>query len=380
MSITKDNLFEALLSLPDNQKNRLSDLIKEVSDDKADVVGPQLDATLDCTPADVATAGSLPRHSRGHPPLFDGERSRYRAWAIEMKSKLRTDKKAIGGVDRTLFEYIFTRLEGTAQKMCTAYVESGGTNHSPAHFMLYLDRQYLDPNAKQRALDRLQNLRQSEKESFATFLPKFEKELADCGGAAWPEEVKVNYLKNVLSKELKVHLLHTKPATNYGQYIIQIQDMQSKLDGLRYSSLAAPRKVMNIQSGPSTRSFQGNSTSLPGSSTVVQPAVDEMDWQYEGQPARPSIFSARTYTVLTPDEKKANGQLKGKRAKWVDPSEMIARKREGRCLRCGRSRCQIKICPLEPPRRPEENQSTRISSAGVIEQAAVEDEVSRDEQ
>ncbi|XP_044724102.1 reverse transcriptase (RNA-dependent DNA polymerase) domain-containing protein [Hirsutella rhossiliensis] len=52
---------------------------------------------------------------------------------------------------------------------------------APDLFLDYLNRRYGDPNAKARALDRLRSLKQKPDESFASFFPKFEKELADSG-------------------------------------------------------------------------------------------------------------------------------------------------------------------------------------------------------
>ncbi len=42
----------------------------------------------------------------------------------------------------------------------------------------------------------------------------------------------------------------------------------------------------------------------------------------------------------------------GKRAKWVDEKETALRRKEKRCLRCGRDGCWISECPLLPARRP----------------------------
>lgn len=70
---------------------------------------------------------------------------------------------------------------------------------------------------------------------------------------------------------------------------------------------------------------------------------------------------------------KANEELKGKRAKWVDQDEIARRKEEGRCLRCGRTGCRVAKCPLLPPRRP------RLLETGVkrfkpVTKAEIEEE------
>lgn len=68
--------------------------------------------------------------------------------------------------------------------MASPYYAQGGADgvESSDQFMQYLETYYRDPNAEARALDRLHTIRQKENESFAIFLPKFEKELAEGGG------------------------------------------------------------------------------------------------------------------------------------------------------------------------------------------------------
>ena len=111
------------------------------------------------------------------PPKFSGKRSEFRIWKIEMNNKLATDGDAIGGnVDQ--FRYIFSRLDTEPQGMVAAFAEVGGNGYQydPQDFMRYLETCKGDPNAAQRALERLGVLRQRGDESFGTFLLKFERE------------------------------------------------------------------------------------------------------------------------------------------------------------------------------------------------------------
>ena len=47
----------------------------------------------------------------------------------------------------------------------------------------YLKKYYTDPDANQRALERLRRIRQRENKPFAAFLPRFERELMESNGA-----------------------------------------------------------------------------------------------------------------------------------------------------------------------------------------------------
>ncbi|KAK3329168.1 hypothetical protein B0H66DRAFT_609858 [Apodospora peruviana] len=69
--------------------------------------------------------------------------------------------------------------------MAAAYVKSGGPDgaRNPSRFIDYLGTCYGNPNLKKKALGRLGGIIQGDEESFAAFLPKFERELVDSGGA-----------------------------------------------------------------------------------------------------------------------------------------------------------------------------------------------------
>ena len=60
-------------------------------------------------------------------------------------------------------------------------------------FLQHLDSVFIDPNAAARALNRLQAMKQG-RELFATFLPKFEKELGESQLTMVPDMVKIGYL------------------------------------------------------------------------------------------------------------------------------------------------------------------------------------------
>ncbi|KAF6809230.1 pol-like protein [Colletotrichum plurivorum] len=124
-----------------------------------------------------------------------------------MRAKLQVDQEAFGG-DAERFAYIYARLEGTAQMMSSAfYAEGSKLGFSPDQFMDYMERRYGDPNAKVRALDRLRSLRQKDNESFASFFPKFENELANSGGGSWADIVRINYLEGTLNDTLRGYLI-----------------------------------------------------------------------------------------------------------------------------------------------------------------------------
>ncbi|XP_044718843.1 Pol [Hirsutella rhossiliensis] len=106
---------------------------------------------------------------------------------------------------------------------------------APDLFLDYLNRRYGDPNAKARALDRLRSLKQKPDESFASFFPKFEKELADSGGGEWADVVQINYLEGAINNRLKSSLVSAvslpKDFNSYAELLLTIG---SRLDSLNF--------------------------------------------------------------------------------------------------------------------------------------------------
>ncbi|CEJ95269.1 hypothetical protein VHEMI10758 [[Torrubiella] hemipterigena] len=152
-----------------------------------------------------------------------------------MRAKLTLDY-AVFINDQERFVYVYARLEGTAQNMAAAYFEQGVISQTQTadQFLDYLNRRYGDPNAKARAQDRLRSLRQKPDESFATFLPKFEKELADSGGGSWNNEVQINYLEGALNNRLRDKLISVIGIpTDFNSYTELLLTISSRMDSQR---------------------------------------------------------------------------------------------------------------------------------------------------
>ena len=254
-----------------------------------------------------------------------------------MESKLETDGLAIG-TQRDQFAYIFARLTDAPQAMSAAYYDHSkqtGTT-DPLEFLSYLSSCYLDPNLSQKALNRLGSMTQGDKEPFASFLPKFERELADADGAGWTAAVKISYLKKALNGEMRRELKgQLNMPTEYHPYVRALQDLGANLDEFRGFSQRrtswqpTPRGTQERTPPPRNPS--------PRHSSPRSPSPDAMDWE----PVKISKAVQRQ-----------NKELVGKRAKWVDEKETARRMKEKRCLRCGRDGCWISECPLLPARRP----------------------------
>jgi hypothetical protein len=73
-----------------------------------------------------------------------------------------------------------------------------------------------------------------------------------------------------------------------------------------------------------------------------------MEWEPTEQEStkinaiRRSPANVNGYSFKRPE----NQALKGKKAKWVEKSEIDKRRIKGRCFRCGRDNCRIDRCSL----------------------------------
>ena len=102
-----------------------------------------------------------------------------------------------------------------------------------AIFVRHLDSIYIDPNVVARALNRLQAMKQG-RESFATFLPKFEKELRESQLTMVPDIVKIGYLRGALNTEMQRAMIGPVTYTDYGGFVQALLAVDSQLDYLQY--------------------------------------------------------------------------------------------------------------------------------------------------
>ncbi len=272
------------------------------------------------------------------PPRFDGNRKKYRNWRLEMEGKLRTDGCLLGS-PTDQFTYIYSRLGDTPQSMAAAFYESGGPGgtRNPSSFLKYLSTTYEDPNVAQHALNNLDSIAQGKAESFAAFYPRFEKQLADAGGATWHAVVQINYLRKALNDEMKdllVPMLHLPK--DYPGFVQELHNLGANVDARRATQRRASRRAPSLPQARNASPDQ-RATKHQNHERATTPPYDMMDWE-----------PTRVSRMIQQD----NPKLAGKRAKWIDDKEKERRRKEGRCFRCGRTGCVVAECPLLPARPP----------------------------
>ena len=155
-----------------------------------------------------------------------------------------------------------------------------------ATFVRHLDSVYIDLNATTHTLNQLQAMKQG-KESFATFLSKFEKELGESQLTMVPDMIKIGYLRGALNTKMQRAMIGPVTYTDYGGFIQALLAVGSQLDCLQYQK---------GQTAPITTPSR------------VWPDGDEMDWT-------PTVQKVKLRKHLTTDEQQKCPQ-------------------EGRCFNC----------------------------------------------
>jgi hypothetical protein len=269
------------------------------------------------TPAGTAEPeeqAKRPKHRLQELSHFTGKRSEWPTWKDEVMDKLTTDGAAIGNL-KEQFAYVKGAVKGTAAKTILAFVQAAKVNgtNAPENLLQYMENVYGDANEEERANNKLNTMVQGN-EAFTTFLPKFERTLAEAGGSSWTDQVKINTLKRMLSQELRTSLVYVNHPTAYDDFVRTVQTLASRLAALK------PRVKVR---------------------TTPAPVTDEMDWQ-------PSVNK-----VQAP----INGNNERKfRAQWVSKDVLGERRANNKCLRCGGNGHFVDSCKLLPARPPQQGQ------------------------
>ena len=106
------------------------------------------------------------------PEKFTGDRRDFRRWYFEMSHKIEADRDTLGPL-KTQFNYIYSRLRGAAQNMAVPFAKKALQirQYNLNGLLNYLKEYYTNPDANQKALERLRRIRQGDNKPFAAFLP-----------------------------------------------------------------------------------------------------------------------------------------------------------------------------------------------------------------
>jgi hypothetical protein len=275
----------------------------------------------------LATLTPYRRKPLDFPAKFDGKPADFPGWEAAMKHKLSIDEVFIGGPEQQFYT-LYSRLDGIARDTIGVYYREAlkNRNFDMGGFWAYLESNFGDPGREARAARALQTLKMRPNEGFAKFLAKFEKQLVESGGMAYPDQVKINMLDAALSQPLR-------------QAMIPITDMP--LEYTRWH-----RRVLDV----ATRLEAANQTRQWENQRRTQTSPRQSD-----NAARERRADADGDTPMVgANTVGKRGEDKGaERAKWTTQEERDRRREEGLCMRCGKTGHRAKTCRLRAAKRPD---------------------------
>ncbi|KAF7450738.1 Retrotrans-gag domain containing protein [Pyrenophora tritici-repentis] len=375
-----NQLLQSLLQRLEDMSTRMERL-EAPSHELPQTPGHNTDATTDPTPTSETSNTSVPitpkpRHSLPHPPTFGGNKSQWRGWKLEMEGKIEEDAQAIGSLKAQL-RYVYMRLDGAAKTNVTTYYEIQVKEESPNPFKLLdrLELLYGERNRKEKAIQNLYSIRQKDDETFISFYPRFEKEMANADAESWPEHTKISYLRNALSGRIKDRLVGTSGAETsiYARFAQKCVDLSNDME--LFGQWTKTTRRYGSRTAENALTYEPPAKSNNATLTAVSPE-DMMEWE-PTQPTTTQVnavgLRGKTNMNGYPSRRPEDRELIGKRAKWVNQEEIDARRQERRCLRCGRNNCRIATCPLAAALRPT-HVSVKTAKSTVVTKAAVEEE------
>lgn len=251
---------------------------------------------------------------------FSGaDRSLWPSWQIQARGKA----ESCGPDPNVQFFAVFNKLKDNAAKNVTPWVTRNISTNTATYegLLKELGRLYDDPAQEAKALNNLKSMKQQERESFATFFPKFEKELANAGSSSIGDQIKIMFLRSALSTRFRNCLPKTKHYETYEELVIDLQNAAATM--ANEDALLIRRDFGQNQLRASQPTAQINDT-IP------------MDWT----PTRNN------------QSKINNDSNKRPRAQWVSKETLKARQDSNCCLRCGNRTHYQPNCPYRPPINP----------------------------
>jgi hypothetical protein len=278
-----------------------------------------------------------PKQRLGDVAKYDGkDKAKYREFSIEMTAKLEIDGNAIGD-EKTQVWYAYSGLAGEAKSRIFPWVEiaRGTSQFTLQGLREQMDLAFLDPRAKQKAIDKLNRIKQRST-PFADFQNTFDTLILEAEGWSWTDDVKKAFLKAAISEKLMDGMVGVESHPTYVGYCAQLRRTSDQIN--ERDEYARRRK---------------NWTKAIGTRTNQEPVqVEQMEWE-----------PTTTRTAATKGART--------RAVWLTKEEFIRRQNAKLCTRCKSKDHGSRQCHLLPPKRLEGKPPTIHTAATTT---PVEDE------
>lgn len=263
----------------------------------------------------------------------------------KLRAKLEVDKAAIGDSESDLVDYAFSRLTGKAATMVLPWVDKNRAHHTEyttARFFGLMEERFEDRAQSEKALHRLLTMSQGSR-SLDEYVREIETLVMQAGGWGWDDRAKIGYMENGLRQEMREGMAFSAPANE--SFVNYCERARRAADGL-------------------SRARQGRR--LPHQVRTSGPR-NGSGW------FAPSHTTNNSHTGVEPMELDSI-QRTGRRAKWVDDTEVTRRRAAGECLRCSAKGHMVSSCPFAKARRPATILNRIMIDANEIPDAVLEED------
>ena len=275
----------------------------------------------------------------------NSDKALFPTFFMKLKNHVKNEAESIGTeVDQVWF--VFNSLDGDAGLQLQPWMslaskrpaEGALDNFSLEGIYAQLARTFEDPRAADRAMDKLNSLRQGSR-SMRDFFTIFERLLLEAGGWEWTDRQKKRLLRTAISSEIRDRLVAVREEDKYEDFVEQIRECIDRLAELKDDNKRSSHQYYR----------DGNNGSF---GQVQKPKLaknpDVMEW--EATIAAAKVASAKL-AVAHGGQSYNRGSGK-KRAKWVDRATYQARKDSDLCLRCGGDGHRVASCPFARAQKP----------------------------
>jgi hypothetical protein len=326
---------ESQLSFIQKQKQKIHEAEAEAANAREELLSANQLPASRVFPSEEKKTATLPK-----PPIFGGDRIKYKVWKSKMHVKLRRDVHVIGEGDRAQVDYVCAFVEDEAAEYLQYYTNRMGDDVTIEGTWDYLDQRYHDPHREQRAMAEHDKFKQGNK-PFPEFIAELDRLQSEAGIDPWPTEVKINILKTKVSNELiQLSVANVNlSATDYGAVVSYFNQL--------HNNLAAAKSQGAFRYDIHGHRLKDKADPKPATSAppIVQHAAaagraqkdpNEMDWT-----SNKGAFNA------------GQGRRKDDRPRppEISEAEFNSRQQRGACYNCGNTGHIAPRCFYGPPPR-----------------------------
>lgn len=258
-----------------------------------------------------------PRARQPDPELFSGENPEdYPPFKLNLHTKFTMDAACFENEEERVY-YAYSRLTGKASRSALPWLLAKRNQNSPVRwddFIQVTDKAFSDPDLKEKALVRVNTMKQGRK-SLEEFINEFDGELLNAGGMFWNDSLKKTLLETGVNWQILEKLIGKDRAPTYDGYCEQLRRID--YDMHRMERLSRRYK-------PSTHSHRQN--------TPYGNNPDPMDWE------------PTTTQVAATNRQQNSSRTTRRENRWASEEELQSRRNQRRCLRCGNNGHFVKQC------------------------------------